>query len=76
MNFYEFHTLIENQLYLGNENIETIGYHVSKSIFDFFDDSKLGSNTYQSQANKIFSIDSFLGHQFFPDPETLYQHLL
>jgi hypothetical protein len=61
----------------GEEMVDTIGYHVSNKVFDQFDDKRLGSNTFQSQQSgkhKIYSIDSFFGHQFVEDPNFLYQY--
>ena len=57
----------------ATENVDTIGYHVSKNIFDKFDDNHLGNNTLKTASN-IYSIDSLFGHQFVEDPNVLYNY--
>jgi hypothetical protein len=64
---------IFQQLIVGEENVDTIGYHVSKFVFDQFDDNRLGGNTQggYGQKHTLYSVDSLLGHQFTEDPTQL-----
>jgi hypothetical protein len=55
------------------ENVDTIGYHVSKHIFDAFDDAYLGNNTLKTSSN-LYSIDSLFGYQFVESPDILYHY--
>jgi hypothetical protein len=58
----------------GEENIDTIGYHVSNAVFDQFDDSRIGRQQSNVGSHGKYSVDSFLGHQFYPDANFLYQY--
>lgn len=80
MEFRKFLELEEQPNYStlikGTEDVNTIGYHVSKAIFDNFDDNRLGGNTQGSYGSKhnIYSIDSLLGHQFIDNPQALLNY--
>jgi hypothetical protein len=76
LGFYEMWKLLEETAPLveGEENINTIGYHVSSVVFNQFDDNRLGSNTFQNGLHKMYSVDSFFGHQFYEDPNALYNY--
>jgi hypothetical protein len=60
-----------------DQNIpKMIGYHASKAVFDQFDNSRLGSNTDMGKAGEDkYSLDSYLGHMFVPDPQQLSPHI-
>jgi hypothetical protein len=64
----DFSSLID-----GTENVDTIGYHVSKAVFDQFDDNRLGGNTQGGYGtdHTLYSVDSLLGHQFVDNPQRL-----
>jgi len=59
-----------------DENIpKMVGYHVSKAVFDQFDNSRLGSNTDMGKAGEDkYNLDSYLGHMFVPDYQQLGPH--